>query len=177
MYEDRAETTVIAEENVAITTKVDEIASKTEEPIIAEENVTAQIENKRIPTFEPSKKKSITAILPLLNAAGSWTDIAHAEKSKKKKKGSMGTISGLFGALSWLAIIILIAIATKNPVTAGFAAIMSLAAFLFALMAMIFGGIAIKKAKKGAGRGGAILGITLSSIYFIFLLIGLILLL
>jgi hypothetical protein len=91
--------------------------------------------------------------------------------TKKRKKGSRGTIAGILVATAWL----MVFIGTGLIINGGSLAvvlILSLLSNILAITGFIMGCRAVKKAKKGKGKTGAIIAIVLGGIYCLLLLIS-----
>ncbi len=93
---------------------------------------------------------------------------------KKKKRKNLGSISGFLGVGCYLVEILAVILAAKGSIEIGLFLFLLISSFLMAVIAFILGLIAIKKARKGKGRTGAIIGIVLGGIFLLLTLIGLI---
>jgi hypothetical protein len=153
------------------TTEENVLIVENEKDLVADNNSDAILTQKIKPSIAERFIENSKVAQKIQNSA---TLNALAEKSKKK--GKLGVVSAITGAGSWVAIIVDAVLITVfwETTTVATALILSLLALLLAITAFITGIMGLKKAKKGKGRGGAITGLVLSSLYFLLFIVSIV---
>jgi len=157
-------------------------------PLMSDDSV--ETENQLNTTEEDivaSSEESPTPVLASTNAVTRLTNhvetlvskydhYGFAEKKKKKKK-NLGKQAGYMGVAAWIISILAFVMAVGGSLSIGAYLMLSLTAFIMAICALVFGAMSVKKAKKGKGKGGAVIGIILGGLYLLIGIIGAIIIL
>jgi hypothetical protein len=99
-------------------------------------------------------------------------DTESLASKKKGKKGNKGKVAGIMVTAAWLLTFIGVGMILNGTGSLAAILVLSLLSNILAITGFIMGCKAIKKAKKGKGKTGALIAIVLGGIYCLLLLIS-----